>query len=313
MKLMTRLYQFGTAALVLALAAIFYPSAFSPLFADPSPTTAAPVVTTGSYPAMTVGRSGTATCALDSGTAGLVVNTGTSNGTLGASGTGSGSVPLWNGTPIGITPGAQLFDASGVLEIDLGARHFLFENGSAVAIDLTGTGRNANASLSFNGTGGVYTKNNTLDDGNGNGQLDAGTYVSLPPASQYGTVTIGRVSGGGNNGAGFTIFNDNLGSDIIGCTVNGDALFVASFAGNGNLAMFDSGRTGCESEPGFVENASGYFGCGSIWVDGGAAGFDEDGKPVLTDDSTTPTNSSTPAGYIHSTIGGSDAWIPYYR
>jgi len=50
------------------------------------------------------------------------------------------------------------------------------------------------------------------------------------------------------------------------------------------------------------------------FYDGSLAAFQNETtlKP-LGDDSSVPTTPGTPAGYVKFSIGGSDAWLPYYQ
>jgi len=294
-------YRAGSVARLLALALMIHPLAFSlPALADPSAATAGPVVPTGTYPGMSVGQSGTAS---QSGTSGFLVHSGTSYGALGASGTGGGSAPTWNGSPIvgGVSPGARLFDSSDLLEIDLGARHFFFGNGSAVAIDISGTGQNPNASLSFNGPA-VYTESNTLDDGSGGLVIgNNGTNLGVSPG-----LAITAPSG---NNAWMGMGNSN--------TQNANFGYEAAY----NTFYFGiwGAPIGYMIAPTFLEiNDNGYNipsddGSGqvlqvqSLSVGSGAAQIDESGDVLLNN--SFQSGAPTPTGYL---IIYDNTGTPYY-
>ena len=245
---------------------------------------------------MSVGQSGTAS---QSGTSGFLVHSGTSYGALGASGTGGGSVPIWNGSPIaaGVSPGAQLLDSSDVLEIDLGARHFFFENGSAVAVDLTGTGRNASASLSFSGTGGgVYTRNNTLDDGTGLAEFAN----KLSIGNNYGglstPVGVSITDSSGSDVWNYIGFSDtenmNFGfhsSDNVGAfgIYGGDAFLVV---GPSFVNVNPSTQTPSDDGSGMTLQVS------SISVGGGDAVIDDSGNLHLNN--SFQSGGISPTGYL---------------
>jgi len=103
------------------------------------------------------------------------------------------------------------------------------------------------------------------------------------------------------------------------------------------LSSFLSGTYGCAWEAASVTDLSGHawnLSNASILTQNRIVHLiDQDGTIGLTDgsvsglaafqsnkslaravsDSTTPTNTTTPAGWIHTTVGGVSSWVPYYR
>ncbi len=297
---------------LLALAFILLPSSFTRLFADPAPTTAGVMaVTTGSYQGITAGA---------------------------------------------LFPGAQLLDGSRVMEIDLGARRFFFGNGSAVAIDLTGTANPA-ALISFSGTSGVVVSGSLQTssgqfavDGFGNAYSlgltsgstmlgDASAFVGAQDVySALNPSTCVFVSSPGDTNShkliiqstsyGFSQVQQGnpLDDECSWTFLTGVSQFGAPPVFTGNKTSMGLGAYG-EPTSLFVFGSDLYGGpyltgntvTGAVYVgkgddDGSGGMLQVDGPYEFVDDSSTPANESTPAGWIHfKRSDGSDAWFPYYQ
>jgi hypothetical protein len=209
MKLLTELYKTGV-----AVACVFLSSASSLLFADPAATTAA------------------AFTANQSGTGGFIVNTGTSNGTLGASGTGAASTPTWNGSPI-----------------------------SAVSLETNGTSNSSQRILNLIGSGtSVYV----TDLGGGTIQIS----TDPPPTLLTGLIaywTLDETSGtrydsseNGNN------LSDSGGTGYGEGVIGNAALFDGTNDLVCTLGTPISGLTGCTISA-WVQ-PTGYSGSGIMWA-----------------------------------------------
>jgi hypothetical protein len=166
----------------------------------------------------------------------------------------------------------------------------------------------------------------------GSGRLPAvdGSQLTNLPGGGGGGVTWPLVSTDGNlsfgSGAGTKAYIDDTGNGSFTQAVFAGSAFNSGsdFSSDGSLTLgggdvSDNGRGVLTLDNGFSINSlvifdsSGSFcstlAAGSIVVSAGAGNL----TTPLSDHSTAPANTATPAGWTQCTINGTTSWIPYYR
>lgn len=282
---------------LLALAFVIHTSTFSLLFADPAPVTSAPFV------------------ANQSGTNGFVVNTGTSNGTLGASGTGMASLPLWNGSPIasvalqtnGTANSSQTVldlvgDGTSVFLTDLGAGVIQFASSPAASlldgllaywtldetsgnrVDSSGNGYNL-TDQGGTGSGAGVIGNCATFDGSSQYLYDNTTF----PASATWTVCA-------------WINTTIISGAVILCDPSGmGIILLINYGGASGIEVFTNGGSEYESSP--LDVADGNWHYIAVTADSGnTVSFYADGIPCGTA-SLGGTNAGPWGSYLPMSVG----------
>ncbi|HEX4140322.1 MAG TPA: hypothetical protein VHY09_08240 [Candidatus Methylacidiphilales bacterium] len=206
-----------------------------------------------------------------------------------ASGALAGYLPLTGGTLTGTL-------AMGANAIDLDGASSIGADGSGdVAIAANALSVLANLNMNSHAVTGVTT-------------LNSGVKL-LGTSSAYAGATAQLQFSARNNGVLSAYINNTVGSDNYSASLGlfpykpSDGTFPEAFRAEWNMnqsyvPLNMNGKV-------LNLNTGGGAGGTTLNMDGGLINFNPD--------ATTPTNTTTPAGWIKIQINGSAAWLPYYQ